>query len=489
MEDVLIIGGGVVGCAIARELSHYDLNITLVEKEDDLACGTSKANSAVVHAGFDATPGTWKAKLNVEGNRLYPDLCKELDVPFKLNGSLVVATAEEEMKIVDELLKKGRQNGVEHLKIISREELLSMEPNLNRESRGALFAPTGGVVCPYELTIALAENANINGVKFILNAPVTHIQIEEDGTKLVKTPRGKIKTKFIINAAGLYADEISRMAGAKEYTITPRKGEYLIFDKQYGNLVSKTIFPTPSKISKGILVCPTVDGNVFIGPNSNNINDKSNTSVKAEGIQEIISGGIKLIPSLPLKNVITSFAGLRAVSDTNDFIIEASKEVRGFIQAGGIQSPGLTAAPAIARMVKDILKEEGLRLTRKKYIPGRPKKIRFRELSSDQQRELIKQNPQYGHIICRCETVTEGEIIDAIRRPLGARSIDAVKRRTRAGMGRCQSGFCLPRVVEILSQELKVDPTKIMKKGPGSPMLLGSIKEFLQDKGGGNNDN
>ncbi|NLU11323.1 MAG: NAD(P)/FAD-dependent oxidoreductase [Tepidanaerobacter acetatoxydans] len=490
MEDIVIIGAGITGCSIARELSRYDINITLVEKEEDVACGTSKANSAVVHAGFDATPGTWKAKLNVAGNKLYPALCEELDVPFKMNGSLVVAVNEEEVHALDELLKKGKMNGVNPLRIIGKDELHALEPNLNPDARAALDAPTGGLVCPYELTIALAENANQNGVKFWLNAPVTDIEVMGDYCFLVKTPKGNIKTKYVINAAGLFADEISKMAGAEEYTITPRKGEYLIFDKQFGNMVKKAIFPTPTKISKGILVCPTVDGNIFIGPNSNDIEDKYDTSVNAAGIEEIITGGRKLVPNLPLKNVITSFAGLRAVSNTNDFIIEASKLVKGFINVGGIQSPGLTSAPAIALMVKDILQDVGLDLKKKKdFIPHRPKKYRFRELDSEERRKLIEQNSAFGHVICRCETVTEAEIIDAIRRPVGARSIDAVKRRTRAGMGRCQGGFCSPRVLEILTKELGVDPLEITKKGPGSNILVGRIKEFLQDEGGDQNDN
>jgi glycerol-3-phosphate dehydrogenase len=489
MEDVVIIGGGVTGCSIARELSRYDMKITLVEKEEDVACGTSKGNSAIVHAGFDASPGTWKAKLNVAGNKLYPALCEELDVPFKLNGSLVVAINEEEEMALHELLDRGETNGVKGLRIIKRDELHALEPNLSPDARAALDAPTGGLVCPYELTIALAENANQNGVKFWLNAPVIGIDVQEDFSLLVKTPKGNIKTKYIINAAGLFADEVSKMAGAEEYTITPRKGEYLVFDKQFGNLAKKAIFPTPTKISKGILVCPTVDGNIFIGPNSNNIEDKNDTGVNAPGIEEIIKGGKKLVPDLPLKNVITSFAGLRAVSNTNDFIIEASKLVKGFINVGGIQSPGLTSAPAIALMVREILLEEGLTLKEKReFIPHRPKKLRFRELDNEERQKLIKQNPAYGHVICRCETVTEAEIIDAIRRPVGARSIDAVKRRTRAGMGRCQGGFCSPRVLEILTRELGVDPLEITKKGPGSNLLVGRIKEFLQDEGGDDND-
>lgn len=489
MEDVVIVGGGVVGCCIARELSRYKLQVTLVEKNDDVAEGTSKANSAIIHAGFDAEPGTWKAKLNVLGNRMYPQLCEELDVPFKQNGSLVVAVGEEESKNLEILFEKGQKNGVKDLCIIGKNELLEMEPNLSSNVSAALYAPTAGIVCPYEFTIAMAENASINGVNFIFNAPVTGITQLDDESFIVKTSKGNIKTKYIVNAAGLFADEISKIAGAEEYTITPRKGEYLLFDKNYGDLVTKTIFPTPTKISKGILVAPTVDGNVFVGPNSNDIDDKTDTSVTDKGIEEIVNGGRKLVPGLPLNDTITLFAGLRAVSNTNDFIIEASKKVRGFINVGGIQSPGLSAAPAIAEMIVEILQDEDLKLDVKKdFNPHRPKKFRFRELDNDTRIELIKQNPAYGHIICRCETVTEAEIVDAIRRPIGARSVDAVKRRTRAGMGRCQGGFCSPRVVEILARELGVSPLDITKKGPGSEFLKGNIKEFLEVEGGVKHD-
>lgn len=489
MEDIIIIGGGVTGCSIARELSKYDLKITLLEKCDDVASGTSKSNSAIVHAGFDATPGTWKAKMNVEGNALYPQMCEELDVPFKLNSSLVVAVDDLEVEALQDLLERGRQNGVKDLRIIGRDELMKMEPHLGPSCRAALVAPTGGIVCPYELTIALAENASINGVDFWLEAPATDISVEEDGSKVVTTPKGKIRSRFIINAAGLYADEISRMAGAEEYTITPRKGDYLVFDKEYGYLAKAAIFPTPTKKSKGILVCPTVDGNIFIGPNSNDIENKDDDSVSAAGIEEIVAGGKKLVPDLPMRNVITSFAGNRAVSNTNDFVIEASKLVKGFINVGGIQSPGLTSAPAIAKRVAKILEEEGQKLILKPdYIPTRPRKVRFRELNSDEKRQWIKQNPAFGHVICRCETVTEAEIIDAIHRPVGARSVDAVKRRTRAGMGRCQGGFCSPRVVAILARELGLDPREITKKGRGSNILTGQIKDYLQDEGGEDRD-
>lgn len=489
MEDVVIIGGGVTGCSIARELSKYELKITLLEKGDDVAGGTSKSNSAIVHAGFDAVPGTFKAKYNVEGNTLYPKMCEELDVPYKLNGSLVVAVDDMEVDALDDLLKRGRENGVPGLRIIGRDELMEMEPHLGPNCRAALVAPTGGIVCPYELTIALAENANINGVDFWFEAPVIDIVVEKDGTKVLITPKGQIRAKYVINAAGLYADEISRMAGAEEYTITPRKGDYLVFDKEFGYLANAAIFPTPTKKSKGILVCPTVDGNIFIGPNSNDIEEKDDISVSAEGIEEIVAGGKKLMPDLPMRNIITSFAGNRAVSSTNDFIIEASKLVKGFINVGGIQSPGLTSAPAIAKKVANILGDEGLKLCLKSdYTPNRPPKYRFREMDNEERRVMINNNPAFGHVICRCETVTEAEIVDAIHRPVGARSVDAVKRRTRAGMGRCQGGFCSPRVVAILARELGLDPKEITKKGEGSVILESEIKDYLRDGGGEGSD-
>lgn len=480
MDDVIIIGGGVVGCMIARELSKYNLAITLVEKNEDVACGTSKANSAVIHAGFDAKPGTLKAKLNVRGNTFFPALCEELDVPFKNNGSLVLAFDDEEINTVGELMERGKTNGVPGLDYWDTDKILEVEPYLKKTVRRALYAPTAGIICPYEFTIALAENSYQNGVKYLFEAPVTGVEKITDENLVVRTSKGDLQGKYVINAAGLFADEISKLAGAEEYQIIPRKGEYLIFDKEYGYLAQMVLFPTPSKISKGILVCPTVDGNVFIGPNSNNIDDKTDVSVQREGIEEIISGGKKIVPDLPLKNIITSFAGLRASSTKGDFIIEASQKVKGFINVGGIESPGFTSSPAIAEMIVEILKNEGLKLEKKNnFIPHRPRKYRFREMDNEAREKLIKQNPDFGHVICRCETVTKGEIVDAIRRPLGARSIDGIKRRTRAGMGRCQGGFCSPKVLAILTEELKVKPTVIRKANGGSEVLLGKIKEYL----------
>jgi len=484
VTDVVIIGGGVVGCMIARELSRFDLSVVLLEKEEDVASGTSKANSAVIHAGYDAKPGTLKAKLNVRGNALFDKICDELDVPFKRIGSLVVAIREDDMKELKKLLERGRANGVYPLKIIGKKELFELEPNINSRAYAALHAPTAGIINPFELTIALAENAVQNGVTIRFNSPMIDIKVCDDGMMRVKTPHETFQSRFVVNAAGLFADEISRMAGAEDYTITPRKGEYLLFDRRCGDIINMVIFPTPTKVSKGILVCPTIDGNFFIGPNSNDIKDKHDTSVTSEGIDEIIKGAKRLVPELPLESVITSFAGLRAVSNTNDFIIEASRKVKGFINVGGIQSPGLSSAPAIAEMVVEILQEEGLTLKEKSNFNSRRNRIYpFRELDDEERKELIKRNPAYGHVVCRCETVTEGEIVDAIRRPVGARSLDGIKRRTRAGLGRCQGGFCSPRVVKILSRELGISPLKVTKCGPGSEILKGRTKDFIDSDG------
>ncbi|KYO65474.1 NAD(P)/FAD-dependent oxidoreductase [Thermovenabulum gondwanense] len=484
MKDVVIIGGGVVGTAIAYELGKYNLDVVLLEKGDDVASGTTKANSAIIHAGYDAKPGTLKAKLNVRGNFLFSKICEELDVPFKRIGSLVLAFNDEEIKEIENLLERGKINGIPQIEIIGKEDILKMEPNVNKEVKAALFAKTAGIICPYELAQAFGENAFLNGVEFKFNSPVIGIEKLKDGF-IVKTTHEDIHARFIINAAGVYADEIARMANAEEYKIIPRKGEYLLFDKSVGNIVNKVLFPTPTKISKGILVSPTVDGNFFIGPNSNNQESKEDTSVTLEGIEEIIKGAQRLVPNIPLKSVITSFAGIRAVAETDDFVINASQKVKGFINAGGIQSPGLSAAPAIAEMVIEILKDEGLQLNYKQnYICGRPKKFRFRELTNEQRKKLIEENPDFGHIVCRCETVTKAEIIDAIRRPLGAKSLDAVKRRTRAGMGRCQGGFCSPRIAEILSKELNIEQTQVTKFGPGSEILKGRVKEFEIEGGG-----
>ncbi|HHW92326.1 MAG TPA: NAD(P)/FAD-dependent oxidoreductase [Firmicutes bacterium] len=480
--DVVIVGAGVTGAVIARELSRYELKVVVLEKEADVcAGGSSKANTAIVHAGYDATPGTWKAKLNVRGVELYDQMCCELDVPYQKKGTLVVALAEDQVPHLEELLERGKINGVPDLEIIGRDRILKMEPHINPEAVAALYAPGAGIVCPYELTIALAENAVMNGVQVLLSQPVTGIAVRDGRVQQALTPEYRIDTSFVINAAGLYADEIARMVGQDYYHIIPRKGEYYIFDKRFGGLINRPLFPVPTEVSKGILVTPTVDGNLLIGPNAENIEDKEDTATTPEGLQEVLTGALAMVPDLPLRERITTYAGLRNVAmPSNDFVLGPAPGVKGFINAGGIQSPGLTAAPAIAEVILNVLAEEGLELRPKaSFNPERKTIPHFREMSPEERREAIAQNPAYGQIVCRCETVTEAEILQAIHRPIPATTVDAVKRRTRAGMGRCQGGFCTPRVMALLVRELGIPWEEVTKKGGSSQYVVGRTKDLL----------
>ncbi len=480
--DVVIVGAGVTGAAIARELSRYDLQVVVLEKEADVgAGGSSKANTAIVHAGYDAPPGTWKAKLNVRGVELYDQMCGELEVPYKKTGTLVVAVAEDQVAHLEDLLERGRINGVPELEIIGRERLLQMEPHINPEAVAALYAPGAGIVNPFELTVALAENAVMNGVQVFLSQPVTDIVVEGGRVKEVLTPGYRVETSFVINAAGLYADEIARMVGLDDYYIVPRKGEYYVFDKRFGNLVNRPLFPVPTEVSKGILVTPTADGNIMIGPNAQNIEDKEDTATTTEGLEEVLAGALSVVPDLPLRHRITTYAGLRNVAmPSNDFVLGPVPEVKGFINAGGIQSPGLTAAPAIAEVILNYLAEEGLKLVPKaSFNPERKAIRRFLDMSVEERREAIAQNPAYAQIVCRCETVTEAEIVQAIHRPIPATTVDAVKRRTRAGTGRCQGGFCTPRVMALLVRELGIPWEEVTKKGGASRYVVGETKDLL----------
>lgn len=468
--DVVVIGGGIVGTAVLRELSKYDLKCILVEKEPDLAMGTTKANSAILHAGFDAPTGSLKAITNVRGNKLYHELEQELDLDIKWTGSLVAATTDEEMATLQELLKRGKANGVEGLKILSREEVLQKEKNLT-SVKGALWAPSAGVCWPFGAALAFARCAVQNGAEVMRDCRVLGF-IKEDGRITgVETSQGVIKTKYVVNAAGVYADEIAKLAGDESFTITPRKGEYILFDKTAcSSLVFGVVFPTPTKKSKGILVCTTTHGNTFIGPNAQDMEDKEDHAVTAEGMNEIIASARKLIPNLPMGAAITEFSGLRAVSSTGDFIIGASA-VAGLYNAAGMQSPGLTAAPAVAEMLAEaIVKDSGAK-AKADFKAELPKKPVFNRLNWDKQAELIKENSLYGRVICRCETITEAEIVEAIHESCGARTVDGVKRRTRAGMGRCQGGFCGPRVTQILARELNIPVPEVLKERADSHMF------------------
>lgn len=467
--DVCIIGAGVVGAAIARELSRYNLKITVLEKASDVCEGTSKANSGIVHSGYDAKPGTKKAYFNVLGSKMMEALSKELDFPYKRNGSLILCFSEEDIHKLEELKKRGEENGVEGLGILSASQVKELEPNISDNVVSALYAPTGGIVCPFNLTIALAENAAVNGAEFMLNTEVSRVSSAEDGF-VVLTNSGEIKAKTVINAAGVYADKIHNMVCEDKINIIARKGEYCLFDKKVGNLVSATVFQLPGAYGKGVLVTPTVHGNLLMGPTAVDTDDKEDISTTAEGLDNVQKTGKNSVVSIPPKSIITSFAGLRAHSDSGDFIIGESS-VPGFFDAAGIESPGLTAAPAIgvhvAKLVADKLQAE----IKTDFISERKGIPCMATASSEEKQELIRKNPLYANVICRCELVTEGEIVDSINRPLGATTLDGVKRRTRAGMGRCQAGFCSPKTLEIIARETNTPIVNITKHGTGSEFL------------------
>lgn len=474
--DVAVIGAGVVGSLITRELSKYNIKVALLERCNDCAMGATKANSAIVHAGFDAKPGTLKAKLNVRGVELMKKFCKELNVPLKNNGALVVAFSDDEMPHLEELLKRGEENGVPGLHIVNREELKQLEPNIGDTAVGALVAPTSSIVCPYELTIAGVENAVTNGAEFIRNCEVTGIRSENDGFAL-DTTAGEITAKYVINAAGVHSGKVAKLIGDDSIEIIVRHGDYYLLDKSQGNLANHTIFQCPTKMGKGVLVSPTVDGNLIVGPSASDIDDGNDVATTATGLSGIYNAAIKSVPAVSLRNAITSFSGNRAHPTTDDFVIGSSAKNKNFINVAGIESPGLSSAPAIAEMVEDIMIELIGGMDKKdNFDPIRPEPVRFRHMSTEERAKLIEKNKAYGRIVCRCETITEGEILDAIHAPAGARDVDGVKRRTRAGMGRCQGGFCGSKVVEILARELGVPMNEITKFGGESKIMYDRTK-------------
>ena len=479
--DIIIIGGGVTGCSIARTLSKYDLNICLLEKEADIASGTTKANSGVVHAGYSADRKYIKRNLCIQGNKLYTQAQKELNFPFRRIGSFVVALEDTQIEELEEQRKKGLQDGVPDLELIlDKEKIKKMEPNLTDETVGVLHAPSAGIVSPYELTYALAENAATNGVKFFRNQEVIKIRHQEY-VFTVKTREGEFQSNNLINAAGLYASRISKMLGLDYFDIMPRRGEYILFDRNMLHL-NKILFPSPTKVSKGILVCPTVHGNTFVGPNAQNIVDLDDLSTTTAGLKEILEGGMKLVPNLPVRSSIRNFAGLRAVPDTMDFIID-NTDVYGFINVAGILSPGLTSCFSIAERVEEFLELLGVQMKVKEdYNPIRPKPERFTNFSQEELDKKIKKDPLWARIVCRCETIPEREIIDAIHAPVGATTVDGVKFRCRAGMGRCQGGFCRPRVMQILSRELNIPMEDITKRGEDTNIVVGKTKDFILSK-------
>ncbi len=475
--DVIIIGAGVTGSAAARELSRYKLDVCVLEKCEDVCSGTSKANSAIVHAGFDAAEGSLMAKLNVEGNVMMPQLAKDLDIPFKQNGSLVVCIHKEELGGLQDLYNRGIANGVKDMKILTKEEVLEMEPNLSDNVEGALYAPTGGIICPFMLNIAMAENANVNGVDFRFNTQVEELHTDDEGLWHLRTNNGEYITRYVVNAAGVHADYFHNMVSKDKIHITPRRGDYCLLDKEMGNFVSKTIFPQPTKLGKGVLVSPTIHGNLIVGPTAIDIEDPEATATTADGINELMEKAGMHVKNLPIRRkVITSFAGLRAHEDHHEFIIGEVKDAPHFIDCAGIESPGLTSSPAIGKMVGEIFNDMIHPEKKENWVGTRKGILDPAELSLEERKELIKKEPAYGQIICRCESISEGQILEAIHRPLGARSLDGIKRRVRAGSGRCQAGFCSPRVMEILHRELGIPMEEITKSGGKSNIVLERTK-------------
>ncbi len=474
MIDILIIGAGVSGCAIARELSRKRASILVVDKDEDVCCGTTKANSAIVHAGYDAAHGSLMAKLNVRGSEMMPALSKELDFHYRQNGSLVVMLSEDDRPNLRKLYENGVKNGVRGLRIVEQEELRSMEPNISDEAVAALYAPTGGIVCPFGLTYALAENAAANGVRFQFDSAVTGLQQIKGGWR-VHTVRGDIEAKVVVNAAGVYADRLHNLVSDDSMTIIPRRGDYFLLDRTTGGHVSRTIFQLPGKYGKGVLVAPTVHGNTIVGPTAIDVEEKDATATTQMGLDEVRAKCGQAVKNLNLRETITSFAGLRAHEPRHEFFIGEVRD--GFVDCAAIESPGLSSAPAIGEMVADIVSGILKLEDDPNFVPTRKGILDPKTLPLDEYNALIRENPAYGTVICRCETVTEGEILDAIHRVPGAKSIDGVKRRTRAGMGRCQGGFCSPRVLEILSRELGLPMGEITKSGGNSRLIVGVNKD------------
>ena len=477
MYDVVIIGAGIVGAMTARLLSRFSLSVCVLEKENDVSMGATKANSAIVHAGFDAACGTLKAKLNVRGSELMPEICKELGVDYKNNGSLVIGFSDEDRQTILELFERGKRNGVKGLEILDQDKLRKKEPNISKNATCALYAPTGAIVSPYELAIAAIGNAMDNGAELKLDFDVKSIKKEKDAF-VISSDTESVSAKFVINAAGVFADKIAGMAGDNSFTIHARRGEYILLDRECGNLVSHTIFATPTKMGKGILISPTVHENLLLGPTSEDIEDRTDNATTPEGLQKILTFADKNVEGLPKNKAITSFCGLRAVGDTGDFIINSP--FSSFINLAGIESPGLSASPAIAEYAVELLKEQGLELTEKNdFNPIRKPAHYFKNASIEEKNEIIKRDKSFGRVICRCETVTEGEILDAIRTNPKPRDLDGVKRRTRAQMGRCQGGFCSPYIIELLAKELNIPYEAVTKCGGASTVNIGRTKEEI----------
>lgn len=475
--DVVVIGAGAVGSAVARELSKYQVNVVVVEKNEDVGGDASKSNSAIIHTGYDAAPGTLESQLVVAANPMYDDLVKDLDVPFARIGAILPAITDEQFEKLPEIKEKAFRNHVYDIEYKTGEELLAMEPNLNPEVKGGLYIPRESIIDPFILVQALAENAYANGVKFLLNTKVTGITTENGKIKSVQTTGEEIETKYVINCAGLYCDEIAEMVGKADYKVVARKGQFFILDKNTSCQVDHIVLPIPTKVTKGKLMCPTIHGNMLVGPTAEDQDSKVDKSTSAEGLESIIVDVKNLVPNVNVRDTITQYSGLRPNRNPEGLNFDIWDDLEGYVNLSGVRSTGLTLCVAMGKYVVQQMIYHGAEFKLKQnFNPKRKGIVKFSECSLEEQDALVKKNPLYGNVICRCETVTEAEILDAIHRPLGARSVDAVKRRVRAGMGRCQGGFCGPKVIEILARELNCDPTEINKNNDGSYMVTGTTR-------------
>ena len=471
--DVAIIGAGVVGAMAARELSRYNLNVCLLEKENDVAMGASRANSGIIHGGYDPIPGTMKAKMNTAGVPLLYEAAEELNVHYQNNGSFVCAFGEDENPVIDKLYERGLANSIEKLQILSGDEARAMEPNLSEKVTRVLYVPTAGIICPYDLTIAAAGNAMDNGVELLCNFEVTSIA---DGFVITAADGRSVECQYLLNCAGGFSDKVAKMVGDDFFTIIPRAGEYMLLDKSEGSRVQHTIFQVPSKEGKGILVTPTVDGNLLTGPTAMKVETPESVETTPEGLARVSRLAAKSVPTVNFRQVITSFSGVRSSAHGDDFIIRPGEANPKCVHAGAIDSPGLTSCVAIAKYAVELLEKQGLVLNPKADWNGHRENTRaFREMTDDEKDAFIKEHPDYGKIVCRCETVSEGEIRAAIRRNPPAFDIDSVKRRTRSGMGRCQGGFCSPYVMRLIAEEQGMNMEDVTKSGPGSNPLTGRL--------------
>lgn len=474
MFEFAVIGAGVVGGMVARELTKYTSSVCILEKGSDVALGATRANSAIVHAGYDAAVGSLKARMNVRGSKMMAEVCRDLGVKYKNNGSLVVGFNDEDEQTLISLCERGKINGVDGVRVIYRDEILALEPNIGDEVTVALHAPTGAIVCPYELCMASVGNAMDNGATLRTSFEVKKIEKTEDGYKL-SSDDDFILAKWVINCAGVYSDEVSAMAGDASFTVRPRRGEYMLLDREVGDHISHTVFRCPSKMGKGVLVTPTVDGNLLVGPTAEDIDDKEDTKTTAEGLAKVRALASAQVARIDFSKVITSFTGLRATGSTGDFIINMPRP--HFLNVAGIESPGLSSAPAIAEYVLSLLFDAGYEAEARTDFNGTRRPMHFfSSLSMEEKNALIKERPEYAHVICRCETITEGEILDAIRTNPRPTDVDGIKRRTRASMGRCQGGFCTPYIIDLLAQEMGVDYTAVTKFGGNSYINFGKTK-------------